>query len=102
PLGTVAREKGRVGRQGRGLRSDGEVEVWVREQAGARTVAIALLNRAAVAREIRVQRAELGFGPRGDVRIRDLWRRADLADRVGEIIATVEPHSAAVLGIAPY
>ena len=98
----VALDQDRLGRQGRRLRSDGEVEVWVRELAGARTVAIALLNRAAVAREIRVQPAELGFGPRGDVRIRDLWRRADLADRIGEIIATVEPHSAAVLGIAPY
>jgi alpha-galactosidase len=98
----VAIDQDARGMQARRVRSDGEIDVWVRGLAGARTFAIGLLNRASQDRELRFGLDELGFAATEVVRVRDLWRRSDVGQLRGEIVMTVPSHGAAVLRVSQY
>jgi alpha-galactosidase len=90
----IALDQDPLGRQGRRIRRDDHTEVWVRDLRDG--LALVLLNRDEVAREIHMTLADLGVGRGARVRVRDLWQRSDLGDTREEIVATVAPHSAAV------
>jgi alpha-galactosidase len=98
----VAIDQDARGVQARRIRGDGEGDVWIRELAGSRAYAVALLNRGSQARELRIGLDELGFAGRERVQVRDLWQRSDVGKRHGEVVAKVALHSAAVLRIAAY
>jgi alpha-galactosidase len=87
-----------LGKQGRRVRRDGEIEVWVRDLADGRR-AIALLNSGSRDQEVRIPLAEIGIEPRANVRLRDLWRRADVGEARREIVSATSANSATVLGI---
>ncbi len=48
---------------------------------------------------VRVPLADLGFS--GEVKVRDLWARADLANAKGELSAEVAPHGARLFRVGP-
>jgi alpha-galactosidase len=98
----VAVDQDAHGKQGRRLERDGDIEIWARELAMPGGHAIALLNRGPTAREQRVGLDALGMARGARARVRDLWRRMDLPGPRDEIVARVQPHSAAVFAIAPY
>jgi alpha-galactosidase len=97
----VALDQDAGGRQGRRVRRDSEVDIWVRELAGDRRRAVAVLNRGHVGRDVRIALADLGLEPRTNVRVRDLWQRADVGEPRREIVIATSPNSATVLGISP-
>lgn len=96
----IAVDQDAAGRQGRRLRRDGDLDIWMRELAGGRR-AIAVLNRGPVEREVRLPLAEVGVEPRTNVRVRDLWQRADVSEVRREILVATSANSATVLGIGP-
>jgi alpha-galactosidase len=87
-----------LGRQGRRIRRDGDVDVWVRGLAKDRR-AVALFNRGSGPREVRISLEDLGIEPRTHVRVRDLWQRTDVGVMRREIVITTSAVSATVLGI---
>ena len=95
----VAIDQDGAGRQGRRIRRDGDVDIWIRTLGYRGEFAIAVLNRGAVAREVRMPVEELGLAPRADVRVRDLWQRADVGEARREIVIATSANSATVLGI---
>jgi alpha-galactosidase len=90
------------GRQGRRIRrdGDGDIDIWVRRLALDGSSAIAVLNRGPNPQEVRIALADIGVAPRTHVRIRDLWRRADVGNSQRELLVATSPNSATVLGIA--
>ena len=66
-----------LGKQGRRVRDDGELEVWVKELSGNR-VAVALLNRSDQTADIAFSWEEAGIS--GEYRLRNLWTHQDLGE----------------------
>jgi len=64
-----------LGKQGRRIRDDGDLEVWKKELSGNRQ-AVALLNRSNNPVNITAKWKELGL--KGKFKIRDLWAHKDL------------------------
>ncbi len=88
-----------VGKQGRRIRRDGDIDIWVRELGGGHR-AVAVFNRGFDRREVTIPLGELGIEPRTDVRVRDLWQRTDVGVMRREIVVATSPVSATVLRIA--
>jgi alpha-galactosidase len=97
----VAVDQDAAGKQGRRIRRDGDIDIWMRALGSKGDLAIAALNRGSVAREVRVALEELGLAARAPVRVRDLWQRTDVGEAQRELVASPSPHSATVLGISP-
>ena len=64
-----------LGKQGKRIRADGELEVWVKDLAGQRK-AVALLNRSNKSADISVHWEEIEMS--GKLNVRDLWKHEDL------------------------
>jgi alpha-galactosidase len=96
----VAIDQDAAGKQGRRVRSDGDLQIWSRD-LGSRGCAIAALNRGDASREARVGFEEIGLDARADVKVRDLWQRADIGNARGELLIRASPNSAAVLTVSP-
>jgi alpha-galactosidase len=97
----VAIDQDAAGQQGRRIRRDGDIDVWLRTIGAKGERAIAVLNRGAVAREVRIALEDLGVAAHAHVRVRDLWQRADVSESRREIVIATSPNSATVLGITP-
>jgi alpha-galactosidase len=97
----VAIDQDSAGRQGRRIRREGDVDIWLRDLGGDGRRALALLNRASGAREVRIGLEEIGLDPRADVQLRDLWQRTDIGKARGEMVVTASANSARVLGVFP-
>jgi alpha-galactosidase len=97
----VAIDQDPAGKQGRRIRRDGDVDVWIRDLGARGDGAIAVLNRGAAAREVRVALDDVGVAPRTNVRVRDLWNRTDVGEAQREIRIATSANSATVLGITP-
>jgi alpha-galactosidase len=87
-----------AGKQGRRVRKDDDIDIWLRELADGRR-AIAVLNRGASDQEVRIPLVEIGIKPSANVRIRDLWRREDVGEARREIVGATSANSATVLAI---
>lgn len=94
----VGLDQDAAGRQGRRVRKDGDIDLWVRELVNGR-LAVAVLNRGSSEREVRIPLAEIGIAPGTNVRIRDLWRCADVGEARREIVHATSANSATVLGL---
>jgi alpha-galactosidase len=64
-----------AGKQGKRIRKEGDMEVWVKDLSGKRK-AVALLNRSSQHADIKVDWEEIGF--KGRLKVRDLWLHKDL------------------------
>jgi len=96
----IAVDQDPLGRQGRRVREDGELEVWARELAdGSR--AVVLLNRGAAAAQVAVAWPEIGYPATLGAVVRDLWRHEDVGRFRGSYSATVASHGVVVVRVKP-
>ena len=97
----VAIDQDPGGKQGRLIHRDGDIDIWMRALWPNGRRAIAVLNRGAVAQDVRVHLEPFGVAPRTHVRVRDLWKRTDVGEAQREIVIATSANSATVLGITP-
>ena len=71
----IAIDQDPLGKQGRRIRDDGDLEVWSKEMSGGRR-AVALFNRSDEPADIKVSWTEIGM--KGKLKVRDLWEHKDL------------------------
>jgi len=96
----IAVDQDPMGRQGRKVRDDGDVEVWAKELAdGSR--AVALLNRDTTAAAVTVSWPEIGYTTGIEAVVRDLWAHRDVGRMRGRYTATVPGHAAVMVRITP-
>ena len=89
-----------LGRQGRKVRDDGDVEVWAKELAdGSR--AVALLNRSESAAPIAVAWPEIGYTAGLQATVRDLWTHRDVGRLQGSYTADVPAHAVVLIRVTP-
>ncbi|WP_372934249.1 glycoside hydrolase family 27 protein, partial [Mariniphaga sediminis] len=94
----IAIDQDPLGKQGKRIRDDGELEVWCKELSDNRK-AVALLNRSDKPADIVVSWKELGIS--GKYKVRDLWEHKNLGKFKGKFIGgNIKPHDAVVLLIS--
>ena len=90
----IAIDQDPLGKQGKRIRDDGELEVWCKELSGNRK-AVALLNRSDEPADIVVSWKELDIS--GKYKVRDLWEHKNLGKFKGKFIGeNIKPHDAVV------
>jgi len=96
----IAVDQDSLGRQGRKVRDDGDLEVWSKQlKDGSR--AVALLNRSKVDTTISVAWNEIGYTNHLRAKVRDLWQRKDLGKFRGKFSAKVPSHGVVMIKITP-
>jgi alpha-galactosidase len=96
----IAVDQDALGRQGRRVRKDGDLEVWCKQmQDGSR--AVVLLNRDNVEREIGFSWEDIGYPAHLSAGVRDLWRARDSGQHKEKFSATVAPHAAVMVRVSP-
>jgi alpha-galactosidase len=96
----IAIDQDPLGRQGRKVRDDGDLEVWARELAdGGR--AVILLNRGAQEATIAVQWPEIGYPATVPALVRDLWAHRDVGKLTGRYEAVVPAHGVVMVRVTP-
>jgi alpha-galactosidase len=96
----IAVNQDALGRQGRRVRKQGDLEVWAKTLSdGSR--AVILLNRSAVAADIQFAWVDIGYPEHLTASVRDLWLHKDLGKSSGNFSAKVESHSVVMVKIQP-
>jgi len=96
----IAVDQDKLGRQGRRIRKNGELEVWSKI-LGDGTRAVILLNRGPSEGELSVSWEELGYPGHLPARVRDLWAHKDVGSFTGSYSAKVASHSVVMVKIIP-
>jgi alpha-galactosidase len=87
-----------LGRQGRKVRDDGDLEVWSKELAdGSR--AVVLFNRSDREADVSFSWAEIGYPEYLSLKVRDLWQHEDLGTRDGSFSARVPSHGVVMVQV---
>jgi alpha-galactosidase len=96
----IAIDQDPLGRQGRRLAKDGDLEVWAKElKNGDR--AVILLNRGGSSQEMTVNWEQIGYPGRLSAAVRDLWSHKDLGKFTGKFSATVDSHGVVMVTVRP-
>jgi alpha-galactosidase len=96
----IAVDQDPLGREGRRVWKDGDLEVWSKEmQDGSR--AVALLNRGPSLRDITVKWEQIGYPAHLSAAVRDLWAHKDLGKFTGKFSAPVGSHALVMLRVSP-
>lgn len=96
----IAIDQDSLGRQGRRVAKDGDLEVWAKQlQDGSR--AVILLNRGASPQNASVTWEQLGYTGHLSAAVRDLWAHKDLGKFTGKFSAPVESHGVVMLTVKP-
>jgi len=89
-----------LGREGRRVWKDGDLEVWGKQlQDGSR--AVVLLNRGSSSQEITVAWGQIGYPAHLSAAVRDLWAHKDLGKYTGKFSAPVESHGIVMITVKP-
>ncbi len=89
-----------LGREGRRVWKDGDLEVWGKQlQDGSR--AVVLLNRGSSSQEITVTWEQIGYPAHLSAAVRDLWAHKDLGKYTGKFSAPVESHGIVMITVKP-
>ena len=96
----IAIDQDTLGRQGRRIRKDGDLEVWSRDLAGGERAAI-LLNRSASPQKMTLRWDDMQYPASLNAHVRDLWQHKDLGTMHGEYTVTVPSHGVAMLRVTP-
>jgi len=89
-----------LGRQGRRVRKDGDLEVWSKV-LGDGSRAVILFNRGSVESEIAVSWEELGYPGHLSAKVRDLWEHQDKGQFTGGYRVRVASHGVAMVHVSP-
>jgi alpha-galactosidase len=96
----IAVDQDAMGREGRRVAKDGDLEVWAKQmQDGGR--AVVLLNRGSSSHGISVTWEELGYPGHLSAAVRDLWAHKDLGKFTGKFSSSVESHGVVMVTIRP-
>jgi alpha-galactosidase len=96
----IAIDQDPLGRQGRRIARDGDLEVYARPLAdGGR--AVVLFNRGASEKPITVKWEQIGYPAHLAASVRDLWQHKDLGNSTGQFTATVASHGVVMVRIRP-
>jgi alpha-galactosidase len=96
----IAIDQDPLGRQGRRVAKDGDLEVWSKQlQDGSR--AVILLNRSGSSQEITANWEQIGYPGRLGASVRDLWAHKDLGKFTGKFSASVESHGGVMVTVRP-
>ncbi|HSL20244.1 MAG TPA: alpha-galactosidase [Vicinamibacterales bacterium] len=87
-----------LGRQGRRIRDDGDLEVWSKPLEGSAR-AVILFNRGKAPATIAVSWQELGLPFDSPQPVRDLWQKKDVGAVKGTFSATVPPHDVVMVRV---
>jgi alpha-galactosidase len=90
----IAIDQDSLGKQGTRISKDGDTELWSKALNGG-DYAVALFNRGEQPAQVAVNWSLLGFG--SDVRVRDLWRHADLGKSRTHFATEVPAHGVILL-----
>jgi alpha-galactosidase len=87
-----------LGRQGKKVRDDGDLEVWSKElHDGSR--AVLLFNRSETEQEIPFEWYEVGLPQNLKMQVRDLWQKQELGRFEGAYKATVPAHGVVMVRV---
>jgi alpha-galactosidase len=96
----IAIDQDPLGREGRRVWKDGDLEVWGRQlKDGDR--AVILLNRGSSEQEITVNWEQIGYPAHLGASVRDLWAHKDLGKFTGKFSATVASHGVVMATVSP-
>jgi alpha-galactosidase len=96
----IAVNQDKLGREGRRIRKDGDLEVWARPLSdGSR--AVILFNRGKSESEVSVRWDEIAYPNHIAAQVRDLWAHKDVGSFSGAYSAKVAPHSVVMVKITP-
>jgi alpha-galactosidase len=89
-----------LGREGRRVRKDGDLEIWAKEMAGGNRAAV-LFNRGATEQQIILNWEDLGYPSHIPAAVRDLWQHKELGQFTGRFSATVPSHGVVMVTVKP-
>jgi alpha-galactosidase len=89
-----------LGREGRRVRKDGDLEIWAKEMAGGNRAAV-LFNRGATEQQIILNWEDLGYPSHIPAAVRDLWQHKELGQFTGRFSATVRSHGVVMVTVKP-
>jgi alpha-galactosidase len=96
----IAVDQDPLGREGRRVWKDGDLEVWSKEmQDGSR--AVALLNRGPSSQDITVKWEQIGYPAHLSAAVRDLWAHKDMGKSPEKVSAPVGSHALVMLRVSP-
>jgi alpha-galactosidase len=96
----IAVDQDPLGREGRRVWKDSDLEVWSKEmQDGSR--AVALLNRGSSEQTIAVTWEQIGYPGHLSAAVRDLWAHKDLGKFIGKFSAPVGSHAVMMVTLRP-
>ncbi len=96
----IAINQDQLGRQGRRVWKDGELEVWGKQMKDGSRVVV-LLNRGESEAEIAAPWTTLGYPEHLSASVRDLWAHKDLGKFTGRFSAKVPSHDVVVVAVRP-
>ena len=96
----IAVNQDSMGRQGRRVWKDGDLEVWSKPLAGGAR-AVILFNRGESEQEIAAQWSDLYYPDDLSASVRDLWEKRDLGKVKGKFSAKVAPHGVVMVTLKP-
>jgi len=89
-----------LGRQGRRVWKDGDLEVWSKPMAGGARGVI-LFNRGEAEKQITANWADLDYPPNLSASVRDLWQKKDLGKSTAKFSASVPSHGVVMVTVKP-
>src|SRR5262249_17816509 len=96
----IAVDQDAMGRQGRRVAKNGDLEVWAKQMKdGSR--AVVLLNRGASEQQISVAWEDIGYPGSLSAAVRDLWQHKDLGKFTGKFSASVVSHGVVMVTVRP-
>lgn len=96
----IAVNQDKLGREGRRVRKDGDLEVWAKALAdGSR--AVILFNRGASGSKVSVTWEEIGYPAHVSAKVRDLWAHKDLGAFTASFASEVPSHGVAMVKVTP-
>ena len=96
----IAVDQDALGIEGHRAVAGGDTEIWVRPLAGG-SQAVALLNRGAERRRIRLEWSALNLPAYVPLEVRDLWLGRSLPRATASLTAEVAPHAVLMLKVTP-
>jgi alpha-galactosidase len=93
----LAVNQDKLGKPARRVKQLGDCEVWAKPLSD-RSLAVALINRGSVGRDIAVKAGEVGLLDKPK-QVRNLWSQQDIADFTQELTQRVQPHETILLKI---
>src|SRR4029077_9850146 len=96
----IAVNQDTLGREGRRVHKDGDLEVWAKQlKDGGR--AVILFNRSASEQNVAVALEDIGYPDHLSAAVRDLWQKKDLGKFTGKFSAPVASHGVVMVTVRP-